>query len=444
MFIEQVSLSRRTVLRGMGVALALPWLDAMFPALAAAQSATRRTKRFSVFYFANGIMLDQFVPATVGSEFALPPILSPLADFQKQLTIISGLANAAGDPKPEGSGPHSRVSGCWLSGMRARRTENSDFLAGTTIDQFAARELGQETPLRSLELALEPNFAVGNCEGGYSCVYLNTFSWRTPTQPLPMETNPRVVFERMFGESGAGFQQSRLRTDRSILDSVVADLRRLQQAVGAGDRRTVDEYVQAVRDTERRIQQSEQRAGELSVELPEAPLGIPTDFEDHANLMMDLMLLAYRADITRVITFQIARELSARAYPELGVPEGHHDISHHGYVPEKMAKKGRIDLYHMQLLTRLVRNMATTADGDGTLLDNSILLVGAGMGDSHAHSPHNLPIALIGGGSGQLKGGRHIKAPLDTPFMNLGLTLLDKFGVELEGLGDSTGRLADV
>jgi hypothetical protein len=445
MIITKMALARRTFLRGVGATLALPFLDAMTPALSAlTRTVGKPSTRLGFVYVPNGIMLREFLPKTegAGAGFEMPRILKPLAPYQDQLTIVSGLANAAGDALDASSGPHSRVSGCWLSGVRAKRTEGADILAGTTIDQFAARELGKQTPLASLELALEPNFMVGNCEGGYSCAYINTLSWRTPTMPLPMETNPRVVFERLFGEGGGGAAQiAQMRIDRSILDSVSDDLARLQRTLGPGDRRTVNEYFDAIRDVEHRIQQTEQRAD--ASPAAQGPLGIPDAFDEHAKLMFDLMFLTYQADLTRVVTFQIGRELSMRAYTDLGVPEAHHDISHHGNKAEAMEKCARINEFHVGLFAHLVEKMRATPDGDGTLLDHSILLFGASMGDSNVHSPHNLPVALLGGGGGQLPhGGHHMKAPFDTPFMNLGLSLLDKVGVELERVGNSTGRLA--
>ena len=445
MFVTKSSLHRRTFLRGVGATLALPLLDAMVPALSAlGRSAANPAPRLGFFYVPNGIILREFLPTTDGSNFEIPRLLKPLASYRDQLTIVSGLANAEGDARDASSGPHSRVSGCWLSGIRARRTEGADIQAGTTIDQYAARGLGKQTPLASLELALEPNFMVGNCEGGYSCAYINTLSWRTPTMPLPMETNPRVVFERLFGEGGdAAVRRAQLQRDRSLLDSVGEDLVRLQRTLGPADQRTVTDYLDAVRDVEHRIQQTEQRA-QSSVEAVDGPLGIPDSFDDHAKLMFDLLFLAYRADITRVATFQIARELSLRSYTYLGVPEAHHDISHHGNRVEAVEKCCRINEFHMQLFAHLVEKMRATPDGDGTLLDHAMLLYGASMGDGNLHVPHNLPVALIGGGCGQLKGNRHVKAAFDTPFMNLGLTLLEKVGVEVDRIGDSTGRLAGI
>ena len=446
MIIDRIALPRRTFLRGMGAALALPLLDAMTPALTAlSRTAAAPPLRLGFVFVPNGLILRDFLPRTAGRGFNLPRILAPLAPYREQLTVVSGLANAAGDALDASSGPHSRGSGCWLSGMRARRTEGADIEAGKTIDQYAADALGRETPLASLQLALEPNFMTGNCEGGYSCAYINTLSWRTATLPLPMETNPRAVFERLFGEPGdADARRAQRRIDRSILDGVAEDLARLRAGLGPADRRAVSEYLDAVRDVEHRIQQTERRAAEAPELEEQAPLGIPPVFEDHAHLMFDLLLLAYRADVTRVATFQVARELSHRAYAELGVPEAHHDISHHGNLAEAVEKNTRINVFHMQLFARFVERLHATPDGDGSLLDHVVVLYGAAFGDGNLHVPHNLPVALLGSGGGRLRAGRHVRAKFDTPLMNLGLSLLDKAGARVDRVGDSTGRLADI
>ena len=443
MVISKLALPRRTVLRGIGATLALPMLEAMVPAFAT-KAATRPVKRFVPVYLPNGVVIRNLIPATAGKDFEITPILSPLEPYRDQLTIVSGLANAQADASETGGGPHSRTSGTWLGGVRPKRTQGADLRAGRTADQFAADELGKNTPLRSLELALEPNFVVGSCEsGGYSCMYLNTFSWAAPDRPLPMETNPAVVFERLFGEVAGSARLAQLRRERSILDALTTDLARLQGTVGPTDHQTIDEYLDSVRDVERRIQQTESR-DVATVEDLERPYGIPPLFEDHAKLMMDLMLLAFRTDMTRVIAFQLAREISTRSYPEIGVIEGHHDISHHGNQPDRLAGKTKIDQFHMLLLSHLVGRMASAPDGEGSLLDHSILLFGGGFGDGDRHSPHNLPVVLVGSGAGTLQAGRHVRAPFEAPFMNLCLSLLDKFDVNLDSLGDSTGRLADV
>ena len=437
---KRLSLPRRTVLRGMGAAVALPFLEAMVPAFAG-RAAAKPVKRFGIVYLPNGIVVKDLIPPRTGKDFEITPILRPLEQYREHLTIVSGLANVQGDPLETGTGPHSRTSGCWLSGVRATRTEGADLGAGRTADQFAADVLGRDTLLRSLELALEPNFTVGGCEGGYSCAYINTFSWASPDRPLPMETNPAVVFERLFGDGGTGAALAHLERQRSILDELTNALARLQRMIGVNDRRTMDEYLDAVRNVERRIQQTRSREADVAGDL-EKPYGIPTLFEDHAKLMMELMVLAFRTDMTRVIAFQLARELSLRSYPEIGVPEAHHDISHYGKDPAKIAGKSKIDQYHMLLLSHLVERMASTPDGNGSLLDNSILLFGGGMGDGDRHSPHNLPVVLAGSGSGTLQTGRHVRAPFDVPFMNLCLSLLDKFDVHLDSLGVAPISLA--
>ncbi len=443
MTITKMALPRRTVLRGFGATLALPFLEATVPAFTAmAKTPANAPLRLGFTSVPNGMQLINFLPKTEGTAFEITPILTPLAPFRDQLVVVSGLSNVKAEMLDEGGGAHARPSGTWLNGTRTKRTtSDAEVQAGKTVDQYAADVLGKDVPLRSLELALEPSFVVGNCETGYSCAYINTTSWRTPTTPLPMETNPRVVFERLFGDAASGDARvAQMKRDRSILDSVRDETSRLQRVLGPGDRRRVNDYLDAVRDIERRLQLTEQRAS-TSVETPPAPLGIPESFREHAELMFDLQFLAYQADITRVVSFQIARELSTRAYPEIGVVEAHHDISHHGNDPKKMEKNTRINTYHLQLFAHLVERMRSTPDGDGSLLDHAILLAGATMGDGNEHSPHNLPIVLVGGGSGQLQGGRHLKYPLDSPMMNLGLSLLDKVGIELESIGDSTGRL---
>ena len=445
MIITKHALARRTFLRGMGVTVALPLLDAMVPALTAqAKSAAAPVKRLGFYYVPNGFQMANFLPK--GDALEISSILAPMAAFQDQMVLVSGLANSQADHSAEEqTGAHTRAHMTWLTGVRPKRTEGADIRGGITLDQRAADVLGKDAPLRSLELALEPNFVVGNCEGGYSCTYVNTFSWRTPTTPMPMETNPRVVFERLFGEAGSpAARVAQMRKDRSVLDAVAGDMAKLQRSLGPGDRSTVVDYVDSVRDVERRLQQNEQHAETTPEPGLDRPSGIPASFEEHARLMFDLQFLAYRADITRVSTFQIARELSTRSYPEIGVPEAHHDMSHHNNNPEKVAKHTKINTYHMSLFSRMVEKMRATPDGDGSLLDHVILMYGAGMGDGSVHSHHNLPVLLVGGGCGTLKGGRFIRQPIDTPIMNLGLSLMDKIGLTFESLGDSSGRVSDL
>lgn len=444
MIIKKIALPRRSFLRGMGAVVALPFLDAMVPALSAMATAAKPVMRLGFTYVPNGIQLVNWIPKGAGPLNEVSPILSALAPFRDQLTVVSGLSNKRAEMFDEGGGAHTRPATVWLCGERPKRTQGSDIEAGPTIDQIAAQHIGKDTPLLSLDLALEPNFLVGNCETGYSCTYMNTFSWRDAHTPVSMETNPRVVFERLFGDGGSGKSRvADMRLERSMLDSVSNDISRLGKTLGAGDRRIIDAYFDSIRDVERRLQKAEQNAELSPAPLP-GPLGIPDSFREHAALMFDLQLLAYQADLTRVVGFQIARELSTRTYPEAGVAEAHHDISHHQNNPERMAKNSKINAYHVEMFSRLVEKMRATPDGDGTLLDHSILLYGAGMGDGDQHSAHNLPVALVGGGCGLLKGGRHLKMPLDTPMMNLGVTLLQKLGMDIEQVGDSTGHLSDL
>ena len=446
MIVTKMALPRRTVLRGIFGTLALPFLDAMVPALTAeAKTAAQGTPRLGFIYVPNGVQLKYFIPATDGMGFEMPPIIKPLEAHRDDVVIVTGLANTAAEVGEKGGGPHTRAHSVWLCGVPPKLTEGPDIQAGTTIDQHAAAVLGRDTVLRSLELALEPNYMVGNCDNGYSCTYVNTFSWRTPTTPLPMENNPRLVFERLFGYGGSGdVRAAQLRKDRSILDWVAQDAARLQRTLGPTDRTVFADYLDSVREVEQRIQRAERQADSGALPAIEQPTGIPDSFEDHAELMFDLMVLAYRADITRVVNFQVAREQSGRSYPSIGVPEGHHDVSHAGANVTKQQKNVKINTYHMSLFAQLLQRMRSIPDGNGTLLDHVMLLYAAGMGDGSIHSAHALPVVLASGGGEQLKGGRHLQCATDTPMMNLGLSLLDKVGVELDRVGDSTGRLADL
>jgi hypothetical protein len=439
MIVTKRALPRRTFLRGAGATLALPLLDAMVPAMVRAAAPALR---LGFFYAPNGMQMVNVIPKAEGTSFDMPPTLQSLAHVRERLVIVTQLANSEADPRELGAGPHARANAAWLNGVRPKHTEGADVEAGKTIDQYAADALGASTPLRSLELALEPNFLVGNCESGYSCVYQNTISWRTPTSPLVMENNPRAVFERLFGDASTpGERAERLRRRRSILDSVSDEVAGLQRTLGAADRGTVTEYLDSVRDVERRLERAERQHTESPVDL-QRPAGIPASFHDHATLMFDLQFLAYRSDITRVVAFQIGREQSQRSYPWIGVYEAHHEVSHHQNDPERMAKNGIINAYHVSLFNHLVERMRDAPDGDGSLLDHSLLLYGSGMSDGDAHSVHNLPAVLVGGANGQLRGGRHLRAAVDTPVMNLGVSVLHMAGVRLDRVGDSTGPLA--
>jgi hypothetical protein len=445
MMITKRSLSRRTVLRGIGATLALPMLDSMVPAFAAPQNPVLRpVRRLGAIYVPNGIMMNNWTPAVEGAGFEFTPILKPLEAFRDRLLVLSGFANKEADPLPgEGAGDHSRGPAAFLTGVHAKKTEGADIQVGVSMDQIAARQLGRETQLASLELGLESSELMGSCDTGYSCAYQGTISWRSPTTPLPMENNPRAVFERLFGDSGSTdsrARSARVRTQRSLLDSVTQKVARLESELGPRDRAKLSEYLEAVRDVERRIQRAEeQNANELPV--LEQPGGVPGTFEEHAKLMFDLQALAYQCDLTRVITFMMGREVSGRTYPQIGVPDPHHPISHHQKNPEKMAKVTRVNTHHASMFAYFLEKLRSTPDGDGSLLDNTLIIYGSGLSDGDLHNHVDLPILVAGAGGGQIKGGRHIRFPNDAPLANLHVTLLDKLGIPLEKLGDSTGRI---
>jgi hypothetical protein len=446
MIIRKLAIPRRTFLRGAGATVALPLLDAMVPALSAqSTTAAAPVRRLGFVYIPNGAVMQQWTPAETGSGFALSPILQPLAPYKDQLTVVTGLAHGQAEPLGDGNGEHSRASATWLNGVHPKQTEGADVQAGMTADQIAAAGLGQDTPLPSLELAIDLDGLVGNCENGYSCVYLNTVAWRSATTPLPMENNPRVVFERLFGDGGTTEQRvAEMRRDRSILDSVTDDLAALEREVGGGDRARIDQYLDSVRALERRIQLAE--AQSATVELPDLdrPVGIPDTYEDHVKLMFDLLALAYQADLTRVFTFMLGRELGGRTYPHLGVPDPHHGLSHHRNDPEKLDKLARINTYHMGLFAHFLENLQSTSDGDGSLLDHSMVMYGGGLGDSNDHAHFDLPELVVGGGGGRLRGGRHLRYPKDTPVNNLLVSMLDKAGLPAERFGDATGQIREL
>jgi hypothetical protein len=447
MIITKMALPRRTFLRGMGVTLALPFLDAMVPSLSAmSKAAAKPTPRLGFFYVPNGCIMESWLPKGEGTAFELSPTLAALASYRDQLIVLDGLASHEAS-KGTGAGLHAKAQTAFLSGVFLKETEGADFLAGTTIDQFAADKLSGDTPLRSLELGTEPGFLASVCEQGISCVYQNTMAWRNPTTPLPVENNPRVVFERLFGEGGTASQRLvQAKKDKSILDWVNDDVTSLQKQLGAADRVTVDEYLSALRDVEQRIQQQEKQSDNspFATAVGTPPIGIPESQDDHTKLLLDLQFLAYQADITRVVTYMVRREESQATYPQIGVPDAHHWCSHHGGNPEKIAMVAKINAHHVSLFSHLVERMKKTPDGDGTLLDHAIFMYGAGFGDGNVHSPELLPIIVVGGGCGTLKGGRLLKYPERTPLMNLGVTLLEKVGVPMEKVGDSTGHLTDL
>ena len=446
MMITKMAMSRRTALRGIGATVALPLLDGMVPALSAlSTTAAKPVVRFGAVYVPNGIVMQNWTPAVEGSAFEVTPILEPLAPFRDQMLVLSGLnSTPPGDVR---GGVHSRAATRFLTDEQPRQLGRWAEREPVSMDQIAARELGKQTPLASLELGLEgANFA-GSCDsGGFSCAFSYTISWRNATTPLPMEHNPRAVFERLFGDSqntDPAAQQARMRDQRSILDSVREDVARLRRRLGPTDRVKVGAYLEAVRDVERRIQMAEAQ-GEQEIPLMERPLGVPTDFVDHATLMYDLQLLAYQIDRTRIVTFMAGHELSGRTYPEIGVPDAHHPLSHHRGVPASLAKLTKLNTHHVSLFASFLEKLRATPDGDGSLLDHVMIVYGAGMSDSNAHSPYNLPMVVVGGGAGQLKGGRHIVYPERTPLANLHVSLLDKLGTPIERIGDSSGPLPNL
>lgn len=440
MIITKKAISRRAVLRGLGTTLALPLLDGMVPALTAwSRTPANPTKRFGIVYVANGMVMENWTPKAVGAGFEITPILQPLAPYRERLLVVSGLNNNEDDKS------HETGSTKFLTGMPPKSTQGADLQAGVSVDQVAARAYGQHTQLASLELALDAGEFGGTCGAGYSCAYTNTICWRGPSTPLPMETNPRVVFERLLGDGGStdpAARMARMRKDRSILDSVTDKLSRLNRDLGARDQSKLSEYLEAVRDVERRIEKAEAQGGQ---ELPDVsqPAGIPASFEEHAKLMFDLQVLAYQTDLTRVITFMVGREFSGRTYPEIGISEAHHPLSHHQYDPEKLAKLTKLQTYQASIFAYYLDKLNSVKDGDGTLLDTTMILYGGGLSDSNAHLATNLPVVLVGG-TGSIQGGRHLKFGDETPMANLHVTMLHKLGVEVESLGDSTGELSNV
>ncbi|HEY3825630.1 MAG TPA: DUF1552 domain-containing protein [Bryobacteraceae bacterium] len=442
MFITKKHLPRRTFLRGVGVTLALPLLDSMLPAQTAlSKTAANPSPRLGFVYIPHGAVMDKWTPTTEGTGFEFTPVLKPLEPFRDQLNIVSGFGHKAADT----TAVHSLSPTTWLSGVRPKPTQGVDAYAGVTADQIAAQHLGQETLLPSIELATEDHSGLlGACDRDYGCIYMNTLSWRTHTTPMPMEINPRKVFERLFGTGSTPEERmARTQEDRSILDAILQETNGLKRNLGKHDQATVSDYLESVREIERRIQNASGQAS-ADISLPEEPVGIPYSYEQHLRLMYDMTALAYQANITRVSTFMVAREESNRTYPQVGVPDGHHATSHHQNRPEKLEKLVKIQNYHIQQLAYFFDRLRKTPDGDGSLLDHSIILYGSNMSNSNVHNHFPLPTLVAGGGAGQLKGGRHIKYPDHTPMSNLLLTLLSKSGIPMESIGDSTGILEDL
>jgi Protein of unknown function (DUF1552) len=431
------SLSRRTVLRGLGVTVALPLLDAMVPAFSPrARAAVKPAHRFQAFYVPNGMAMEYWTPQDEGSDFKLSPILEPLEAYRSQMLVLSGI-------KANWNYIHAGASGSFLTGTTHGGRNEVEIIADVSMDQILARRFAKETQVASLELSMDAPANAGACTGNLSCVYTHTLSWRSPTQPLPMEWNPRAVFEKLFGDSGStepAAREARLQQQNSILDSVTEKLAELKSELGPGDLAKVDEYTDAIRDVERRIARAEEQR---DIELPamEQPQGPPPVFEDHLALMLDLQLLAFQSDLTRVISFMLGKEQSARPYPQIGVPEAHHPLSHHNNVPELIAHMSKINRYHTQLFAQYLAKLRATPDGDGSLLDHMTILYGSGISNSTQHSGDNLPLLVVGGGAGRLRGGRHLSYSDKPPMANLLVTLMDKLDMPVEHLGGSTGKL---
>ena len=437
MIITRKAIPRRTVLRGLGASLALPLLDGMVPAFAAIRNtAAAPVKRLGVVYVPNGMMMEHWTPATEGTGFEFPTVLQPLEPFRRHVQVLSGMHGVANQ-----AGPHARSSTRFLTGVGAKPDNGSDLSAAVSMDQLAGRALGRKTQLATLELAMDGRDFAGSCDDGFSCAYTNTIAWANDTTPLPMENNPRVVFERLFGDTGStnpAIRKARLRKDASLLDSVTERAGDLSRQLGSADQVKLGQYLDAVRDIERRIQMAEAQSDR---ELPvvDQPAGIPGTLGEHAGLMFDLQALAYETDLTRVATFMMGREITGRTYAEIGVADAHHPISHHQKDPVKLEKLTKINQYHVELFSRFLERLQATPAGDGTLLDHSMIVYGAGMADSNAHASQNLPILLAGGGAGT--GGRHVRYPEETPLANLHLSLLDKLGVPADSLGHANGKL---
>jgi hypothetical protein len=444
MIITKRYLPRRTVLRGLGASLALPLLDGMVPALSAQRAtAANPVRRLGAIYVPNGVEMRAWIPAAEG-RLELSSILAPLEPVRDQVCVLSGLADKPAIPlEGEGVGDHARAAATWLTGVHATKTEGPDIRAGVSMDQIAARALGKHTQLSSLELAIDSVEVLGACDQGYSCAYTNTIAWRNATTPLPMENNPRAVFERLFGaadSTDASARLARLRQDRSILDFVTSEANGLDNKLGAGDRLKMSQYLDAVRDVERRIQRAEEQS-DREVPVVEQPVGIPDTFEAHARLMFDLLALAYQTDLTRVSTFMFGKEVSGRSFPEIGVPGGHHGYSHHQNDPNNLAMLAKINTHHIAQFGYFLEKLRDTPDGDGSLLDHSLFVYGAGISDGNLHFHLDLPTLLVGGGAGHLEGGRHLKYPSETPLTNLHVSVLEKLGLPMEQFGDSSGPL---
>ena len=441
MIITKKALPRRTFLRGMGAAVALPLLDAMVPSMTAlARTTARPVRRLGFVYMPMGCDVTRWTPPEGSKLVELSPALESLRPVVDQLTVVTNLELKNAYP-----GTHATSNAAFLSAAKAKWTESSDYYLGTTVDQIAAKAIGRETLLPSLELSMDLLQTVGQCDNGYACVYQNNLSWSSPTTPLPAEAHPRIVFERLFGDGGtAADRRAALQRRASLLDWIRDDVTRLQNRLGPADRTRVDQYLETVREVERRIQRAEPATADQPLLDLDRPVGVPASYADHARLMFDLQVLALQGDVTRVISFQLARETSNRTYPEIGVPDPHHPLTHHGNDPEKIARMAKINAFHVSLFAYFLEKLKATPEGDGTLLDHVLYLYGSGMGDPNVHNHVNLPILVAGGGSGKHKGARHIKYEEPTPLANLHLTLLEKVGVRMDAFADSTGKIDEL
>jgi hypothetical protein len=444
MYLKKLSLDRRTFLRGAGVSLALPFLDAMTPAFAA---TAKSAPRLAFLYIPNGVNPHTWTPDGSGKDFKFSSALTPLEPFKSQINVFTNLSHHAADRQNDGAGDHSRATGVFLSGCHAKRTQGADLHLGVTADQIAAQSLGKDNVLPSLELSLEDRNIAPLCDEGYTCAYSNTLSWSSAATPLPMENDPRLVFERLFGEEGNPKERAvRIKEDRSILDSVSGAMTRLQGRLGAGDKRKVDQYFGSIREVELRLQRIEKQNAESPLAGTEMarPLGVPEKFEDHIHLMFDLQVLAFQGDITRVSTLMFGREMAVRSYPQIGVSDSHHSLSHHDNNPAKLAKLAKIDAYHVQQVAYLLGKLRDAHDGETSLLDNSLIVYGGGIANGNLHNHEKLPVFVAGGNALQVEGGRHVVLSNETPMANLLRAVLAKANVPTESLGDSTGLLSEL
>ena len=444
--IRRVQLSRRTLLRGIGTTVALPFLDAMNSAFSATPSrlGNQIPVRMAFSYVPNGIIMEDWTPSAAGALKALPSILEPISEFSGDVMLLSGLTHNNGRALGDGPGDHARAAASFLTGVHPKKTDGADIRNGVSVDQVAAELVGGRTRFASIELGVEHGRLAGNCDSGYSCAYSNSISWRSETTPMPPEVNPRLVFERLFGRPGDSddpvARAKRKRYEKSILDFVQQDTRKLQSELGPTDRRKLDEYLTGVREIEKRIEASEASAAQTTPSM-DRPSGVPVDFAEHAKLMFDLQVVAFQTDQTRIATFMLAREGSNRTYREIGVPGGHHGLTHHRNDEEKIRKISKINRYHMELFSYFLKRLDSIQEGDGTLLDHSMVLYGSGLADGNKHTHHDLPVLVAGRAAGGLHPGRHLRYDTETPMANLYLTLLDRMGVHPEEIGDSTGRL---